>query len=277
MARSNCTVAIITAQNLNTKPGTKVDHQNVGKNFDLHHETCNPDKGSLNFVQMTSNLAIWLLPVNNVYGDWPASGEIDIVESRGNLDYKDWQGISLGVDHMGSTLHWGPFYPFNMYHLTTGLKHAPTGEDWATTFHKYVVEWTSTDMRFFVDDALVVKIDPGPKGFYEFGGFAEEIPNTHNPWENSPNKMAPWDQDFHLIMNVAVGGTGGYFHDSITNQPYPKPWNDSSSTAVKDFWEAKDLWYPTWNPTKNNGEDAAMQVDYVRVWADGTYTPTTSL
>jgi beta-glucanase (GH16 family) len=28
--------------------------------------------------------AIWMLPVSNVYGEWPASGEIDIVESRGN-------------------------------------------------------------------------------------------------------------------------------------------------------------------------------------------------
>ena len=72
-------------------------------------------------------------------------------------------------------------------------------------------------------------------------------------------------------MNVAVGGTGGYWHDSLVNQPYPKPWSDSSSTAARDFWNAKDQWYPTWNPEVNNGEDAAMQVDYVRVWAHGAY------
>jgi beta-glucanase (GH16 family) len=28
---------------------------------------------------------IWLLPKGDVYRQWPASGEIDIVESRGNL------------------------------------------------------------------------------------------------------------------------------------------------------------------------------------------------
>jgi hypothetical protein len=28
--------------------------------------------------------AIWMLPKDNVYGDWPRSGEIDILESRGN-------------------------------------------------------------------------------------------------------------------------------------------------------------------------------------------------
>ncbi|XP_072051802.1 beta-1,3-glucan-binding protein-like [Amphiura filiformis] len=218
--------------------------------------------------------AIWLLPVNNGYGEWPASGEIDLLESRGNRNYYDWEGTSLGVDHMGSTMHWGPFYPYNAYYLTQGLKHAPNGEDYGTKFHKYVVEWTSTDISFFLDDELVVRVDPGQGGFYDFGGFPTQIPNTDNPWENSPNKMAPFDQDFHLIMNVAVGGTGGYFHDSITNEPYPKPWSDSSGTAPRDFWLAKDLWYPTWNPTERNGEDAAMHVDYVRVWADGTYTPT---
>jgi beta-glucanase (GH16 family) len=28
--------------------------------------------------------AIWMLPKNNEYGNWPSSGEIDIMESRGN-------------------------------------------------------------------------------------------------------------------------------------------------------------------------------------------------
>ena len=72
-------------------------------------------------------------------------------------------------------------------------------------------------------------------------------------------------------MNVAVGGTGGYFHDGLTNQPYAKPWSDKSSTAPADFYKAKDKWYPTWNPDGNNGEDAALQVKYIRVWAHGSY------
>ena len=72
-------------------------------------------------------------------------------------------------------------------------------------------------------------------------------------------------------MNVAVGGTGGYFSDSLTNKPYPKPWSDKSSQASTDFYNKKDEWYPTWNPDVNNGEDAAMQVKSVRVWAHGSY------
>ncbi|XP_072023402.1 beta-1,3-glucan-binding protein-like [Amphiura filiformis] len=215
--------------------------------------------------------AIWLLPRRNSYGEWPASGEIDIVESRGNLFYTDPSGTSVGVDQMGSAMHWGPFYPNNKYPLTHASKNLENGDHFGKGFHKYGLEWTPFNIKFFVDDEEILKADPGPYGFYDFGKFGEELPNTHNPWANSPNKMAPFDQDFYIIMNVAVGGTGGYWDDSNTNQPYPKPWVDSSPTGPKDLWLAKDEWYPTWNPDVNNGEGAAMQVDYIRVWAHGSY------
>lgn len=67
-------------------------------------------------------------------------------------------------------------------------------------------------------------------------------------------------------MNVAVGGTS-YFSDVYTNKPDEKPWLNTSPTAPKDFWNAKDKWYPTWNSASNNGEDAAMKVRSVRVYA----------
>jgi hypothetical protein len=48
--------------------------------------------------------AIWMMPASAAYGTWPASGEIDIVESRGNA-----RGApGGGCDTFGSTLHWGP-------------------------------------------------------------------------------------------------------------------------------------------------------------------------
>jgi hypothetical protein len=44
-----------------------------------------------------------MMPVNDTYGGWPASGEIDIAESRGNdVDYPDG-----GRDIVSSSLHWG--------------------------------------------------------------------------------------------------------------------------------------------------------------------------
>ncbi len=49
--------------------------------------------------------AIWMMPENSVYGDWPRSGEIDIMESRGN----DWDYASGGRDLYYGSLHWGKF------------------------------------------------------------------------------------------------------------------------------------------------------------------------
>jgi len=49
--------------------------------------------------------AIWMMPVNSVYGVWPRSGEIDIAESRGNgVTYPEG-----GKDTAASTLHWGEY------------------------------------------------------------------------------------------------------------------------------------------------------------------------
>ncbi|KAJ7689727.1 hypothetical protein B0H17DRAFT_632638 [Mycena rosella] len=61
-----------------------------------------------------------------------------------------------------------------------------------------------------------------------------------NPWVNG-TKAAPFDQSFYLIMNVAVGGTNGWFPDGPE-----KPWLNGSATAPRDFLQAQDQWYSTW-------------------------------
>ena len=48
--------------------------------------------------------ALWLLPNDNFYGPWPLSGEIDIVETRGNKELV-LNGVNIGTEQMGSTLH----------------------------------------------------------------------------------------------------------------------------------------------------------------------------
>ncbi|KAJ1617453.1 concanavalin A-like lectin/glucanase domain-containing protein [Pavlovales sp. CCMP2436] len=50
--------------------------------------------------------AVWLLPKQEIYGQWPASGEIDLIEARGN------PGITGGADTVASTLHWGPTWQY---------------------------------------------------------------------------------------------------------------------------------------------------------------------
>ncbi|XP_011669703.1 beta-1,3-glucan-binding protein [Strongylocentrotus purpuratus] len=208
--------------------------------------------------------AIWLLPKNSGYGEWPASGEIDLVECRGNTDLKDSNGVSVGVDQMGSTMHWGPLWNYNAYEKTHNTKNLD-GQTFGSGFHKYELDWTSDNMKFYVDGELLLTADPGADGFWDYGEFASKAPGVQNPWENSPNKLAPFDREFYLILNVAVGGTN-YFSDGFTNTP-SKPWLNTSPTASTDFWNAHSDWLPTWNQGVNNGEDAALQVNYIRVYA----------
>ncbi|WP_348226136.1 hypothetical protein, partial [Salmonella enterica] len=76
--------------------------------------------------------------------------------------------------------------------------------------------------------------------FWEFGGVGDNIDNI---W-NSGEKMAPFDQKFYVILNLAVGGTGGFFPDGIPGAN--KPWSNTSPTAFKDFWNGRGDWLPTW-------------------------------
>ena len=79
--------------------------------------------------------AIWMLPRYNSYGTWPVSGEIDIMESRGN----DVSYPGGGHDSFGSTLHWGTNYDQNRYTLTHSEFKNPTSL--ADEFHVYGLYW----------------------------------------------------------------------------------------------------------------------------------------
>ncbi|XP_050682164.1 beta-1,3-glucan-binding protein-like isoform X1 [Leptidea sinapis] len=203
--------------------------------------------------------AIWLLPAFNTYGSWPSSGEIDLMESRGNRNLT-LKGVNIGVQEVDCSLHFGPRPDLDAWQKTTWSQRRSQGFNEA--FHNYQLEWTPDFLKFCIDNEEIGKAVPGTGGFWEYGKFNN---NDLNPWKYG-TKMAPFDQKFYLIINVAVGGTNGYFPDSATN-PSPKPWKDSSTTAATDFWKSRDAWLPTWNLDKNNGWDASLQIDYVKVWA----------
>jgi len=202
--------------------------------------------------------AIWMLPRYNAYGTWPGSGEIDIVEARGNSRLM-LNGDNIGVEQASSTLHWGPYWPLNGYDKTTWSRNTIPGYN--AGFHLYEVEWTPDYLAFFLDGAELGRIAPPAGGFWELGDFPE---NIQNPWRFG-SKMAPFDQEFYLIANLAVGGTNGFFPDEAVNEGgAPKPWASASGTAFADFWNGRGGWYPTWEAA---GEDAALQIDHIRVYA----------
>ncbi|KAK7498940.1 hypothetical protein BaRGS_00009749 [Batillaria attramentaria] len=195
--------------------------------------------------------AIWMMPKDSAYGGWPRSGEIDIMESRGNLKALAADGKNHGTDEVGSTLHWGRAWNNNFYHLTHEEKFKPRGESWHNAFHTWRLDWTPEGLVTYVDDEEVLRVTPPAGGFYELARLEGD-----NLW-SSGTKMAPFDQDFYLILNVAVGGTIGYFDDSW-DYGVTKPWNNTSPQAAQDFWNKRDEWESTWH-----GDDVAMEVDYV--------------
>ncbi|MEM7755159.1 MAG: glycoside hydrolase family 16 protein [Planctomycetota bacterium] len=77
--------------------------------------------------------AIWLLPRT---APWPAGGEIDIMEARGDRPY----GVS-------SALHWGWDEP-NHQHVANWYEN---GANFQQGYHDYAVEWDIGTVGFFVD------------------------------------------------------------------------------------------------------------------------------
>ena len=128
--------------------------------------------------------AVWMLPSHSPYGTWAASGEIDILESRGSNVHE-----TLG------TIHFGGQWPKNQH---KGTAYTFPDQDASEAFHTYAVEWEEGEIRWYVNGQLYQTL-------------------TKDDWnsESAPdNPLAPFNQPFHLILNVAVDG--GFF--AGTNQ-----------------------------------------------------------
>lgn len=198
--------------------------------------------------------AIWMMPLDEAYGQWPRSGEIDIVESRGN-DHTYPDG---GNNIMHSTLHWGPDGPSDAWYQTY-KKHPLRHTTFSQGFNNFTLEWSQKYLFTYVNSRLIqVLYVPFDKPLWGRGnfGFHQDKNNTafSNPWAGA-SVNAPFDRKFYLILNVAVGSTNGWFKDGDAH----KPWLDGSPTAPMEFWRARDEWYPTWT-------QPAMQVKSVKMW-----------
>jgi len=128
------------------------------------------------------------------------------------------------------------------------------------------MEWSKDFMRFYIDKRTIstFQISFQKKSLFQQGDFPQIITQganqvvLQNPWANRGNN-APFDQPFYLILNVAVGGTNGWFPDGVGN----KPWIDQSATAMRDFALNQNTWFPTWPKATS---DRAMVVDSVKMW-----------
>lgn len=112
----------------------------------------------------------------------------------------------------------GPTAQTDSYWRSTGAKKIRRG-DYSEGFHTYGMQWTEDYIYFYIDSRVKQILFLGykeKKPLYEFGEFAKMSENEtllDNPWAGSTSTSgnAPFDQDFYLILNVAVGGTNGWF------------------------------------------------------------------
>jgi beta-glucanase (GH16 family) len=129
--------------------------------------------------------AIWMLPTGNKYGGWPTGGEIDIMEFLGH--------DPLTVH---GTLHWGN--PKDASGTSISL---PASPDFSEDYHVFALEWDPAEFRWFVD-----------------GVHYHTVTNWMTSADNAPFP-APFDQPFHLLLNVAVGGNWPGRPDETTTFP----------------------------------------------------------
>jgi beta-glucanase (GH16 family) len=148
-----------------------------------------------------------MMPEDSVYGIWPKSGEIDIAELRGN-DPATYAG---GRDTASSALHWGVDLSSDRFLQTTN-SHTIKRSDYSKGFHTYGLEWSETYLYTYIDNRLsqVLSVGFGKYDMWTRSGLEKLFPGQ-NPWSGTGRYNTPFDQDFYLILNVAVGGTGGYF------------------------------------------------------------------
>lgn len=128
--------------------------------------------------------ALWMMPEDSVYGVWAASGEIDVMEARGRIP-----------NSTSGTIHFGSTWPDNKY--LGGDYVFPDGSTFDDGYHVYSCIWEADKIKWYVDGTCFSVISSDQ--WYSSGD-----PN---------NDLAPFDQEFYIIMNLAVGG---WFDGGIT-------------------------------------------------------------
>ncbi|TCJ14243.1 glycosyl hydrolase family protein [Flaviaesturariibacter flavus] len=126
--------------------------------------------------------ALWLLPQDNVYGGWPRSGEIDLMELVGHEPNKVY-----------GTLHYGP----GPGSTQTSRGYTLPSGNFNDEFHVFSLEWKQDQIKWYVDNNLYSTVNRADIGALNW----------------------PFNERFYLIFNLAVGGNWPGNPDASTYLP----------------------------------------------------------
>jgi|GEM_PF-775388 len=114
--------------------------------------------------------AVWFLPTENYHGTWPLSGEIDLIEGKGQ-EPKNTYG----------TIHYGAHSPNNKY---TGTSYTLPSGNFTSEFHNFSLIWKNDTIQWLVDNVV----------------YSTKVK------KDLPDFWWPYSRNFHFILNLAVGG-----------------------------------------------------------------------
>lgn len=126
--------------------------------------------------------AFWLLPQNNVFGGWPSSGEIDLMEVVGHEPQRTH-----------GTIHYGPGPGSTSINRNYTLPSGTFNDE----FHVFSLEWKQDQLKWYVDGNLFSTINKADLGAFNY----------------------PFNEDFFMIINFAVGGNWPGSPDASTTFP----------------------------------------------------------
>ena len=130
--------------------------------------------------------AFWMMPTDeNLYGQWPKCGEVDIMEVLGDSTNRQFGTLHFGEPHTQKQ----------------GTYELHDGGDFSKEYHVFAVEWEPGAFRWYVDGNL----------FFENNDWF-----TKRDGEEEKPYPAPFNQPFHMILNVAVGGEWPGYPDETT-------------------------------------------------------------
>jgi beta-glucanase (GH16 family) len=130
--------------------------------------------------------AFWMMGDDYPGNDWPACGEIDVMENIG-----DEPGTVHGTTH-------GPGPATYVDVGLTGATTLPGGAAFADDFHVFAIEWEAMAVRFYADGALYKTVTPA------------DVP-AGATWV--------WDHAFFMLLNFAIGGDWPGSPDATTSWP----------------------------------------------------------